>query len=166
MIVRHVLDSLAGLTAIKRLSPRSILDVGSGGGFPGIMLALFLPEVGITLLDRSTKKTAFLANSVALLGLTNCRTVSGSLAEHTGCYDIVCCRAFRPLLNVFSDLLSKISPGGSLLLYKGRKRVILDEIESVTHYSENAAFEHEIIPVSVPFLDEERHLLIFRHQGG
>ncbi len=160
ILIRHVFDCCAGIPEIRQIRPGSILDAGSGAGFPGIILAIFLPEVSVTLLDRSTKRTAFLRNCIAILGLQNCSVVEGELKDCDERYDVVTCRAFRPLVVAFRDLTERLSLGGTLVLYKGKKAVVLEEGRAIEDRA--AKYEQRLIGLSVPCLQEERHLLLYR----
>ncbi len=160
LIVRHVLDCLAGFPAIRELIPSRLVDVGSGAGLPGILLAIFLRGSEVTLLERSAKRVSFLKNAVALLNMAGCSVVEAEVERGESVFDVVCCRAFKPLADSFSVLASRLEPGGSLVFYKGKKRVVLDELRSLGEKA--AGYETTILPVTVPFLSEERHLLLFR----
>mgnify|MGYP000067777057 CR=1 FL=1 len=162
LIIRHVLDSLAGLPVISALRPLKLLDAGTGGGFPGIVLALFLKEAKITLLDRSAKKCAFLNNVRALINLDNCSVINHELSSETEMYDVICCRAFRPLEAVFDELAACRNSGGTLVLYKGKKQAIEVEVTALGNRPAAAGLQPDIIPLRVPNLREERHLLLFR----
>ena len=165
LIVRHILDSLAGLPVIREMSPAKLLDVGAGAGLPGIPLAIFLPDTHVTLLDRSTKRTSFLRNAVALLGLSTCIVAEHEIEQERGSYDVVCCRAFQPVERVFSVLAARLNPGGSLVFYKGTDASVTEELEALRMEAlgiEALGFTVERVAISVPFLEEERQLLLFR----
>lgn len=165
LIVRHILDSLAGLPVIREMSPAKLLDVGAGAGLPGIPLAIFLPDTHVTLLDRSTKRTSFLRNAVALLGLSTCIVAEHAIEQERGSYDVVCCRAFQPVERVFSVLAARLNPGGSLVFYKGTDASVTEELEALRMEAlgiEALGFTVERVAISVPFLEEERQLLLFR----
>lgn len=161
LVVRHVLDCVAGVPVFTGLGGRSILDVGSGAGFPGILLSIFLEDVAVTLLERSAKRVSFLQSAAAEVQLDNCSIVERELEREEGTYDIVCCRAFRPLKNSFNALVSRLNPGGSVVLYKGKKRVIEEELELLG--ARTNRYQVQVLPLTVPFLQEERHLLLFQH---
>ncbi len=157
LVVRHFLDSLAGLPVISGLCPRrTLLDVGSGAGFPGIPLAVFLPDCAVTLLERSSRRAAFLANVVLLLGLRHVRVEEKQLAELTGRFDLVTLRGFSPLARVLDKLLRVVSPEGHLVAYKGRRERILAELRAAGVTEAQAA----VFPLQVPFLEAERHLVV------
>ena len=164
LLIRHIFDSLAALDTIREDPPQSVLDVGSGAGFPGVAVAIMLPKIQVTLLDRSAKRTAFLRNVKALLRLENCEIVNQELEEHDGAYDLVCCRAFRPLSAVFEELTSRLEIGGTLMLYKGKRKTVEEEVEALEKRVGplSSSYEIGIIELTVPYLSEERHLLLFR----
>jgi 16S rRNA (guanine527-N7)-methyltransferase len=162
LVVRHFLDSLAGLPVIAGLHPRrTILDVGSGAGFPGIPLAVFLQDCTTTLLERSAKRAAFLGNVALLLGLRQVRVEQRQLAELSDRYELVTFRAFSPLDRDLPRLIRSVAPGGHVVAYKGRREKIRRELEAAGIPEAQA----EIVPLRVPFLEEERHLVVLRAGG-
>ena len=157
LVVRHFLDSLAGLPVLARLSPRrTVLDVGSGAGFPGLPLALFLEDSQFVLLERSARKAAFLANVVALLGLGNVRVLELELRGLKERFDLVIFRAWSPLGRELPALRRVLAPEGRIAAYKGRRERIEQELEQAR------LPEAEVVPLQVPFLAEERHLVLLR----
>jgi 16S rRNA (guanine527-N7)-methyltransferase len=122
---RHVLDALslvpllppAGAGARARL-----LDVGSGGGVPGLPLAIARPDLGVTLLDATEKKVAFLRAAAAALGLANVEAISGraeALPPAEERFDIVTARAVAKLSTLIGWTAPFAARGGRLLLVKG-----------------------------------------------
>jgi 16S rRNA (guanine527-N7)-methyltransferase len=98
LVVRHFLDALAGLPLIARQpARRTVLDVGSGAGFPGLPLAVFLEDSQVALLERSRRKAAFLSNVVALLGLANVRVLERELRGLEERFELITFRAWSPL---------------------------------------------------------------------
>jgi 16S rRNA (guanine527-N7)-methyltransferase len=157
LIVRHVLDSLAAWTSVKALDRRSrVADVGSGAGFPGIPLAVFLPDSRFTLLEPSVRKSAFLRNAVILAGLENVEVVETRLEEVRRRFDLVVFRAFSPLSRVLDDLQRILEPNGVIVAYKGKLSRITEELDACRLDAKTV----EIVAVQVPFLDEQRHLVI------
>ena len=122
LIVRHIFDCLAGLPAIQALEPSALVDVGSGAGLPGILLSVFLAGTEVALLERSTKRASFLRNVIALLGAAGpsgrasqpdrtthpgrCSVAEVELEREQRLFDVVCCRAFRPLKSSFRALVT------------------------------------------------------------
>jgi 16S rRNA (guanine(527)-N(7))-methyltransferase RsmG len=110
---------------LARLSPRrTVLDVGSGAGFPGLPLALFLEDSRFVLLERSARKAAFLGNVVALLGLANVRVLEMQLSGLEERFDLVTFRAWSPLDRELPALRRVLAPGGTIAAYKGRRQRI------------------------------------------
>jgi 16S rRNA (guanine527-N7)-methyltransferase len=175
LVVRHFLDSLAGLPVLARLSPRrTILDVGSGAGFPGLPLALFLENSQFVLLERSARKAAFLANVVALLGLGNVRVLETDIRGLKERFDLATFRAWSPLDRELPALRRVLVPGGWIAAYKGRRERIDQELQqaglaaaagrSPAEPARSPA-ETAVVRLEVPFLAEERHLVLLRFAG-
>jgi 16S rRNA (guanine527-N7)-methyltransferase len=128
---RHIIDSLtllAGLSdAAAQDDPTKIIDVGSGGGLPGVPLAIALPAVRMTLLEATGKKARFLEQCVKALALPNVRVVQdraetlGQAQAHRQHYDIAICRALGPLRQVLEYALPLVAVEGRLLVMKGPK---------------------------------------------
>jgi len=175
LIVKHILDSLAPLSIIRNLPGKiRIADVGSGAGLPGIPLAICMPDAEFTLIERMGRRTGFLRNALAILGLPN------TLVEETemekivpaGCFDLVVFRAFRPLEPaIFKGLLRLLAAGGALAAYKGRREALEEEMAGLLSALDKGAFPSiagrealpwEVFPLDVPFLEEERHLVLIR----
>jgi 16S rRNA (guanine527-N7)-methyltransferase len=170
--VRHVLDSLAPQRIVDGL-PRRAADAGAGGGFPGIPLALVFPDLELLLVERKTKKAAFLRSVVGLLGLKErVEVVEGDVQEVCRRVPLVVCRAFRPVSEAL-ELVRPIIPedGGSVLIYGGKRSFIESELRGMNAYrgsvfDEPGPSEPRIIPLHVPFLEEERNALLFSFPPG
>jgi len=169
LILKHILDSLAPLKTIRGFSkePRLIADVGSGAGLPGIPLAICLPDTEFTLIERMGRRAGFLRNTIAALGLPNVRLAEAEIEKLSLSpeerFDLVVFRAFKPLDPVILKHLSKILvPGGIIAAYKGRKKSIEEEMGKIDLL--RAKISLDIIRLEVPFLEEERHLLVIRHE--
>ncbi|MBN2628681.1 MAG: 16S rRNA (guanine(527)-N(7))-methyltransferase RsmG [Spirochaetales bacterium] len=161
LIIRHILDSLSGLELIGSLgegieSPR-LADMGSGGGLPGIPLSLFLGEWEIDLVERSGKRFNFLNNMVITLELQKTRALQKDLKEVGDLYDVITFRAFRPFLpEIIRGLKKCLAPEGVIAAYKGKRSAIAEEEDLLRDHFRRI----DVIPLKVPFLAEERHLLI------
>jgi 16S rRNA (guanine527-N7)-methyltransferase len=159
LAVRHVLDSLAGVRAFAAL-PRgaSVLDVGSGAGFPGVPLAVARPDLRFLLLDRSTRRCAFLEHCVGVLGLTNAQVVASEARRFRGPVDAVTFRAVSPLTPEFFRRSGIVSVAPFVVAYKGTRERVREEVEAVRGLYGSV----EVVPVHVPFLRGERHLVLLR----
>ena len=158
LILRHLLDSLTGLKIIAALPrTRSIVDVGSGAGFPGIPLSIFMPDSDFCLLERSAKRAAFLRNMVLILSLGRVRVLEQDLESLTERFDVVTFRAVTPLAREMRTLTRICLPGGFIAAYKGKRRRIDEELACLP-----ADLQYELRPLKNPFLEEERHLVLLR----
>ena len=165
LIVRHILDSLAPLGSMLKVGKLSkIADVGSGAGLPGIPLAIALPHAECTLIERKGRRAGFLRNTVQALGLSNVVIEEQEMEKaQRGRFALVTFRAFKPLEPKIYKKLSRLCTGGGVLAaYKGRREKIETEIAALEKAFPGIGHLLEIIPCPVPFLDEERHLLVIR----
>lgn len=155
MVYQHLLDSLAVLPYI---GVGRLLDVGTGGGLPGIVLAIARPELDITLLDSNQKKTTFLRQACIELGLTNVKVECLRVDDFQPAadFDMVISRAFSEL-GEFVRLSARLCrPGGVLLAMKGVYPH--DELAQLPAQF----FQYEVVPLNVPGLDAQRHLVILK----
>lgn len=174
--VRHILDSLAARKELlklkeivlkqKRTAAASgtdedfvIADIGTGGGLPGIPLALTMSDTNFVLVERMSKRCLFLENCAAVLGLKNVR-IENMEAERIAqnSFDIAVFRAFRPLdKKMLRILLRTLKPGGFLAAYKAKKEKIDGEMGAVKEFVPS----FEVLPLKVPFLEgHERNLVV------
>jgi 16S rRNA (guanine527-N7)-methyltransferase len=170
LVVRHILDSLAPLDRLSRLieDGAAVADAGSGAGLPGIPLAIALPGSRFTLIERMGRRAGFLRNCLAVLSLSNLTVEEAEIEKSApGRFDLVVCRAFRPLEPpILKGLARLLIPGGIIAAYKGRREAAEAELKAAEAASQAIPFSWDIIPVEVPFLDEERHLaLIYPDQS-
>ena len=148
----HIYDSLS----ISRLIPKgSMLDVGTGGGFPGIPLAITQPQREFVLLDRSQKKTSFLRQAVIELGLSNVKIITSRVEAYKTdrLFDVIVSRAFSDLRPFVESVERLLSPTGVLLAMKGKNPT--SEIDSLP-----SGWEQQTVALDVPRLDAERHLVV------
>ena len=176
LIVKHILDSLAplghiaGLLGIAAGSPghpgkgKTLADAGSGAGLPGIPLAVCLPDIQVTLIERMGRRAGFLRNTAAVLnaafpGLELSRVLVEEaewekIAQHQ--FDCLVLRALSPLDNGFAAGLARLlKKGGAIAAYKGKHGTAQKELNSLSGQT-------ELIPLAVPFLGEERCLVLIR----
>ncbi len=159
MLTQHLLDSLAVVPHLRKHTgarPAQMLDVGSGGGLPGVVLAVCMPELQVDCVDAVGKKAAFIQQSAAQLGLPNLRGVHSRVEQVAQRYDVVCSRAFASLVDFVSWSATSLADGGVWLAMKGK----LPEEEMATLPAGVEVFHVEHL--SVPGLDAERCLLWLR----
>jgi 16S rRNA (guanine527-N7)-methyltransferase len=166
LIVRHILDSLAPLGIISRRIPTArqllIADVGSGAGLPGIPLAIALPSAAFTLIERKGRRAGFLRSVQAALNLSHVSVEEAEMEKaKPGRFTLVTFRAFRPLEpKIYKKLFRLCGEGGCLAAYKGRREKIQVEMSALEEAVPHIAGHWECIPCPVPFLDEERHIVV------
>lgn len=159
MLTLHLLDSLAVLPALLDLPARQdLLDVGSGGGLPGVPLAILRPQWRVSLLEASHKKASFLRQAGAELGLANVRVVQERLEDfgETAGFDLVISRAFAELKDFLDGAARFAKPGGRILAMKG-----ICPDEEIAQIDPPWVARMTIRRLHVPGLDAERHLLTF-----
>jgi len=164
LVIKHILDSLAPLGILSRLlseieNPK-IADAGSGAGLPGIPLAIAMPNCEFTLIERMGRRAAFLCSTRAMLNISNITVEEGELEKtKKESFNLVTFRAFKPiepkLIKTLNNVLKK---GGVIAAYKGRLEKIKQEMSACG----DSLCNWEAIPYSVPFLEEERHILVIR----
>ena len=162
MLIQHILDSLSIVPHLAERDPRSVLDVGSGGGLPGIVLAIVRPDWAVTVNDIVHKKTAFQAQAKAELGLGNLSVVTGRVetlqpgAEVSAKFDVIVSRAFAELADFVTLARHLVAERGAILAMKGVRPD--GEIERLPA----GAHVEQTVRLDVPFLDAERHLVTVR----
>jgi 16S rRNA (guanine527-N7)-methyltransferase len=166
LIVKHVLDSLSAWGQVEEAAAGGrVLDVGSGAGLPGIPLAVALPELAFSLLERSSKKISFLRTCKALLGLKSVEVLPGELADAAAArdapYDVVTFRAVAPLSRFLDNARQSGLRCRAIVAYKGRIERASAEIDDVRR--RQPSLKTDVVPVTVPFLDEERCVVIVRY---
>ena len=161
MVHRHLLDSLAVLPLLPAGAVR-VIDVGSGGGLPGVPLAIMCPDRTFDLLDSNGKKTRFLFQVKTELGLANMaiRHVRVEAWQPVELYDVVLSRAFASLADMISCCAHLVRQDGVLLAMKGQHPDLelaeLGDTASVT----------AVHRLKVPGLSEERHVVELRPEPG
>ena len=117
--LHHVLHSLSIAKVISFAKNTSILDVGTGGGFPGIPLAIFFPNCQFTLVDSIGKKITVVNEITKALGLNNVKATKARAEEISGSFDFVVSRAVAPLATINSWVSKIVKPGGFNQLANG-----------------------------------------------
>ena len=155
MVTHHLLDSLAAVPAFE--NARNVLDVGSGGGLPGIVLAIVRPDMQVSMIDTVHKKTAFLTQVKAQLGLANATVYTmrvEQLQKGEGeRFDVITSRAFADLSDFVNWSSHLLAEGGRYIALKGTAPK--DEQERVPAEWRVSGVQ----ALFVPSLGAERHLV-------
>jgi len=159
----HYLDSLSLFETGEIHPGLSVLDVGSGAGFPGLPLRIFEPALEMTLLESSGKKGFFLRYLVRILELPDVKIEIAQAKDFTreteASFDRIVCRAVGSLFKVCSWTVSLLKPGGLFLFQKSRK--VDTEIQENKNALQRLGLTvREAIPLSVPYLDRPRYAVI------
>ena len=153
---KDVDDCLPVLQKIKNSD--KILDLGSGGGFPGIIIAISKPVCEIYLLEKSKKKCYFLNKTIDLLGLKNAKVLNTVISKNNnlGSYTLITARAFSSTTNILELTQNNLNDGGKYVLLKGKKEKITEELATI----DTNKYKYEIIKLENK--KYERHLLEIR----
>lgn len=167
MLTHHLLDSLAAVPPLRRhvaqrgqggaIHPGTrLLDVGSGGGLPGVVFAICCPEVDVSCVDTVAKKAAFIQQAAGTLGLSNLHGIHARVETLAGPFDVVSCRAFAALADFTAWSRQALAPHGVWLAMKGKHPH--DEIAALP--ADVGVFHVE--QLTVPGLQAERCILWLR----
>lgn len=157
MLVKHLLDSLS---ILNDLPAGRLLDIGTGGGMPGMIIALCQPERSCVLLDSNGKKIRFLKQFIADLKLKNVMAVQTRVEntdsiDELGQFDVITSRAFASLTDFVTAAQPYMHAQSIIAAMKGL--VPQEEVQSL-----GTEFSCQVIELSVPRLDEQRHLLLLK----
>ena len=153
MLTHHLLDSLTAIAPLRRHTqgqPIKVLDVGSGGGLPGVVLAICMPELNVSCVDTVAKKAAFVQQVAVSLKLPNLRGLHARVESLTDPYQVICSRAFASLPDFVTWSRSALADGGVWMAMKGKHPQ--SEIDALP--TDVQVFHVE--PLTVPGLDVER----------
>jgi 16S rRNA (guanine527-N7)-methyltransferase len=159
MLTHHLLDSLAAVAPLQRhvqgrgLAAASLLDVGSGAGLPGVVLAICCPNLAVTCVDTVGKKAAFIKQAALALGLNNLTGLHARVETLTQPFDLICSRAFASLADFTSWSQAALAPGGVWMALKGKHPA-----EELALLPPGVAVFH-VEPLTVPGLDAERCII-------
>ena len=163
--VKHIIDSLTAYDAALFDGARTLIDVGTGAGLPGIPLAVYVPHLTVTLLDALNKRVRFLTEVTAAMGLQNVRCIharaeeAARTAEHRAAYDIAVSRAVARLPVLLEYTLPFVRVGGTLLALKGR--AYAEEQKEARRAAEVLGGGRITArPVHLPGLDDVRAILM------
>lgn len=159
MLTHHLLDSLAVIGPLRRHTQgaaANLLDVGSGGGLPGVVIALCCPELSVCCVDTVAKKASFIQHAAGALGLNNLRGVHARVESVEERFDVVTSRAFASLADFVAGSRQALGEQGVWMAMKGKRpdeeMVVLPPFARVFH----------VEPLTVPGLDAERCLVWMR----
>ncbi|MCH9694576.1 MAG: 16S rRNA (guanine(527)-N(7))-methyltransferase RsmG [Gammaproteobacteria bacterium] len=158
MVTTHLIDSLV---AAPLLHGRSVLDVGTGAGFPGLPLAIVEPERQFTLLDSNNKKVMFAQHAAGMLGLDNVKTVKARGEDYAPGqrFDTVIARALAALPRLVEIAGHHVGEDGVFVALKGRYPA--EELEEL-----QSPWQHEVMELDVPGLEQgSRHAVLLRRRG-
>jgi 16S rRNA (guanine527-N7)-methyltransferase len=163
MVTHHLLDSLAAAAALLRArgpgAGRRLLDVGTGAGLPGLIIATVSPKREVVCVDSVAKKTAFVTQAAALLGLNNVTVIHRRVEElEAPPFDEIVSRAFSSLADFVSATTDLLATGGVWMAMKGKLPTAeLDNLTSLTFHVE---------PLRVPGLYAERCLVWLNREAS
>jgi 16S rRNA (guanine527-N7)-methyltransferase len=161
MLTQHLADCMAVVPPLRRHlrgAPARLLDVGSGGGLPGVVLALLCPSLDVTCVDTVGKKAAFIRQVAAELRLSRLHALHARAEELQGHFDLITARAFSTLTDLVSLTQGQLAAGGTWLAMKGKPPI--DEIAALP----NDVDVFHVEPLSVPGLAAERCLVWMRRR--
>lgn len=161
MLTYHLLDSLAAVVPLRRHvqgqgGAARLLDVGSGGGLPGVVFAICCPEIDVSCVDTVAKKAAFVQQAAAALQLPNLHGIHARVETLAGPFNVVSCRAFASLADFTTWSREALAPTGVWLAMKGRHPQ--DEIDALPA----GVQVFHVEPLAVPGLQAERCIVWMR----
>ena len=162
MLTHHLLDSLTAIAPLARHTqgqPVNVLDVGSGGGLPGVVLAICMPELNVTCVDTVAKKAAFVQQVAVSLKLANLHGLHARVESLTDPYQVICSRAFASLPDFVNWSRTALAEGGVWMAMKGKHPQ--GEIDALP--ADVKVFHVE--PLAVPGLDVERCMVWMKPQA-
>ena len=159
MLAHHLLDSLTAVAPLRRYTQGQaarVLDVGSGGGLPGVVLAICMPELNVSCVDTVAKKAAFVQQVAVSLKLPNLRGLHARVESLTDPYQVICSRAFAALPDFVTWSRTALAQEGVWMAMKGKHPQ--GEIDALP--ADVKVFHVE--PLTVPGLDVERCMVWMR----
>ncbi|HOJ50175.1 MAG TPA: 16S rRNA (guanine(527)-N(7))-methyltransferase RsmG [Spirochaetota bacterium] len=151
-IKKHILDSASG---IKFINGKKVADLGSGAGFPGVIIKLLKPEIEVSLIESVSKKVKYL-NDLSNILKIDFKVYNPTVEKIKNDFDIVTTRAFGSLSKIYKT--AKLYTNKKIIAYKGRYNKIIDEIKELSGVLNKNKIKIE--NVLVPFTDFERHIVI------
>lgn len=169
IIIKHFIDSVSSAAYIS-YSDKKIIDIGSGGGFPGLPLKIVFPEIQITFVDSSSKKARALKSICEELKMDNYQVINDNIENvarvqtHRESYDIAVSRAVSPLNTLLEYMIPMLRVKGKAVIYKG------PDVEKEVENSHNAlrVLKSKIkknVYFRLPFTNEGRRILVVEKEG-
>lgn len=165
-VIKHFIDSLLAMPLIPQ-SAQSLIDLGTGGGFPGIPLKIARDNLSVTLLDSSRKKTSFLRQAVLLLRLSDTQVITGRVEEVTRegtgreAYDVVISRATFKLAQILDLGIHFLRRDGIIIAMKGRDwKDEMAEAEKISTHRHLRLVDQQAM--ELPRYGDVRTLLIYK----
>ena len=163
MLTQHLVDSLSLLPPLRRHTQGAairLMDVGSGGGLPGVVIAICEPNINVTCVDAVAKKTSFIIQVAAELGLKNLRGEHSRVQQlKVPPFDVITSRAFASLLDFTTLTRQHLKPGAIWLAMKGQHPA--DELAALQNSAKDLDMFH-VEQLLVPGLDAQRCLIWIR----
>lgn len=155
MLVKHLFDSIVLIPHLEKMKHDCMIDVGTGAGLPGFILAIAMPDTHFVLLDTNSKRTRFMTQMKIELGIKNIEIVHSRVQDYQPAelFDVILSRAFASAEDMVTWSKHLLADGGCFAAMKGH--VTLDEWQ----FAEEG-YHSEIIKLSVPKLNDARHLVI------
>jgi len=163
MLTHHLLDSLTAVAPLRRHTQGQavrVLDVGSGGGLPGVVLAICMPELSVSCVDTVAKKAAFVQQVAVSLKLPNLRGLHARVESLADPYQVICSRAFASLPDFVTWSRAALAEGGVWMAMKGKHPQ--GEIDALP--ADVKVFHVE--PLTVPGLDVERCMVWMKTESA
>ena len=162
LLEKNRVMNLTAVLAPHLSAGRTVLDVGTGAGFPGVPLAILCPDTAFTLLDAQRKRVDFLQETIATLGLSNCTAVHARAEEfakaHRAAFDVAVSRAVAELRVLCELVLPMVRVGGAFYAMKAAD--CMDEVGSAAHaFAVLGAPAAELLHYTVPHAGVERTLV-------
>lgn len=150
IVAKHFLDSCLYLAALPEGSIL-VADVGSGAGFPGVPIKIIRPEIVMTLIEPSRKKSAFLRHIIRKLGIEGISVLESRIEELGGAFDIIVTRALYTAKEFVEKASPLLRPGGMLVMSKGPK--VSEELLGV-------GFKYRVLPLRLPGTQITRNIVV------
>ena len=161
IIIKHFLDSLLYLQAIPEGTIK-LADIGTGGGFPGIPIKIIRPDIALTLVEPTRKKTSFLKNIIRKISLPEVTVVQKRIEqldnEFNNYFDLIVSRATFSIREFLGMACPFLSDSGRLVISKGPKAE--DELRQLSEAQRSVNPVENTLLLKLPYADAERHIII------